>query len=85
MNERKEKKEINESLLQNMTWVNPHGQPTHLTNKSKEGYHKKRTSSSKEEGREEHTTEVPERDYHSLSSDNSLSPCRKRHKNDDNL
>ena len=28
---------------------------------------------------------LPERDYHSLSSDNSLSPCRKRQKNDDNL
>ena len=68
-----------------MAGVKPHGNPTHSTNKSKEGYHKKRTSSSKEEGREEHTAELLERDYHSLSSNNSLSPCRKRQKNDDNL
>ena len=40
MNERKEKKAINEDLLQNMMIGNPHGQPTHLTNKSKEDYHR---------------------------------------------
>ena len=49
MNEKKEKKEINEFLLQNMTGVNPYGQPTHLTNKSKEVYHRKRTNIPKEE------------------------------------
>ena len=50
MNERKEKKAINEVLLQNMTGVNLDGQPTHSTNKSKEEYHRKgRNSSPKEE------------------------------------
>ena len=39
MNERKEHKEFNEALLQNMTGGNPHGKPTHSTNKYKEGYH----------------------------------------------
>ena len=85
MNERKEQKAINEDLIHNMMGVNPHGQPTHSTNKSKEGYHRKRTSSPREEGREEHTLELLERDYHSLSNDNSLSPYRKRQKNADNL
>ena len=45
----------------------------------------KRASSPKEEGKEEHTPEPPERDYHSLSSDNSLSSYRKKQRNDDNL
>ena len=85
LNERKEQKEINESLLWNMTGVNPHGHPTHSTNKSKGNYHRKQTSNPKEEGKEDHTPELPERYYHSLSSDNSHSPCRKRQKNDDNL
>ena len=51
MNERREQKKLNESLLHNLTGVNPHGQPTHSTNKSKENYHyKRRTTSPKEEG-----------------------------------
>ena len=85
MDERKDKKEINESLLQNMTGENPHGQNTHSTNKYTEGYQQKRTNGPREEGREKHTTQILERDYHSISSDNSLSPYRKRQKNDDNL
>ena len=80
MNERKEVKGINEHLLRNMIGVNPHGQPTHSTNNCKEGYHLKRTSNPGEEGREEHTPKVLERDYHSLSNDNSISPCKKRQK-----
>ena len=39
MNERKGQKSIHEALLWNMTEGNPHGQPTHSTNKFKEGYH----------------------------------------------
>ena len=85
MDERKDKKEINESLLQNMTGENPHGQNTHSTNKYTEGYHQKRTNGPREEGREKHTSQIPKRDYHSISSDNSLSPYRKRQKNDDKL
>ena len=78
INERKNKKEINKSLLRNMMGVNSHGQPTHSTNNSKEVYHLKRMRSPREEGREENTPKLIERDYHSLSSYNSLFPCRKR-------
>ena len=85
MNEIKEQKEINEALLWNLTEVNPHGKPINSTNKYREGYHRKRTSKPKEEGREEHTPELPERDCHGLSNDNSISPCRKRQKIHDNL
>ena len=86
MNERKEKKAINEDLLQNIMRVKPHGQPTHSTNKSKEEYHYKRsTNIPKEEEKEEHTLDLPEKKYHSFSSEGSLSRYRKRHKNDDNL
>ena len=42
INERKEKKEINEDLLRNMTGGIPHGQPTHSTNKSKKCFYRKR-------------------------------------------
>ena len=85
MNEIKEKKEINEALLWNMMGGNPHGQPTHSTNISKEGYHRKWANIPKEEEKEEHTPKLPQRHYHSLSSDNSFSPCRKIKKNNDNL
>ena len=64
-----------------MTRGIPHGQPTHSTNKSKKYFYHKRASNPKEE----HTLEPLERDYHSISSDNSLSPCRKTQINDDNL
>ena len=78
MNERKEKKVINEALLWNMSGGNPHGHPTHSTNKSKENYHRNWASIPREEGKEEHTPELPEKDYHGISNDNSLYPCRKR-------
>ena len=45
MNERKEKKTINEALLWNMTGVSPHEQPTHSTNESKKYFYHKRDSS----------------------------------------
>ena len=70
MNERKEQKSINEYLLWNMTGGILHGHPTHSTNKSKKYFYHKQASSPKEE----HTPEPPEIYYHSISSDNSLSP-----------
>ena len=86
MNERKEKKAINEALVRDMMGGNPHWQPTHSTNKSKEEYcPKRRINSPKEEEKEEHTPKFSEKEYHSCSSEGSLSPCIKRHKNDDNL
>ena len=63
----------------------PHGKPTHSTNKFKKHFYHKQASSPKEEGKEEHTPEPLERDYHNFSSDDSLSPCRKKQRNDDNL
>ena len=77
MNERKEHQAINEALLQNMTGGIPHGQPTHSTNKFKKEFYHKWAGSPKEEGKEEHTFEPLERHYHSISSDNSLSPTER--------
>ena len=85
MNERKEQKSISEYSLQNMMGGIPHGKPTHSTSKTKGNNHHKQASNPREGGKEEQTLELPERDYHSLSSDNSLSPYIKRNKNDDNL
>ena len=77
---------MNEALLHNMKGVNPHGQPTHSANISKEEYHHKiRTNSAKEEKKEEHTPDFPKNEHHNSSSEGSLSPCRKRQKNDGNL
>ena len=59
MNERREHKAINEALLQNLTGVNPHGQPTHATKKSKDNYHhKRRTNNPNEDGREKYTPDL---------------------------
>ena len=78
MNEIKEHQSINESLLWNMMGGSPQGKLTHSTNRfKKENYHKQ-ASGPREEGKEEHTLEPPKRDYHSLSSNNYLSPCRKK-------
>ena len=86
MNERREHKAINETLLQNLIGVKSHRHPTHSTNKSKENYHHKiRTSSPKEEGGEEHTLDFIEEEYQISPSDVSLFPCKKRKKNDDIL
>ena len=63
----------------------PHGHPTHSTSKFKKDFYHKCGSSLREEGKEEHTPEPPERDFHSPSSDDSLSPCKKKQRNDDNL
>ena len=85
MNEIKEQQAINEALLRYMMGGILHGQPTHSTDKFKKEFYHKHASSTKEEGKEEHTPEPPERDYRSLSSDNSLSPCRNKLRNDNNL
>ena len=85
MIEIKDKQAINEALLQNMAGGSLQGNPTHSTNKFKKYFYDDRASITKEEGKEEHTPEPPEKYYHSLSSDNSLSPCRKKQGNDDNL
>ena len=68
-----------------MTGGSPQGKPTHFTNKFKKEFYHKWASNPREEGKEEHTHEPPKGDYHSLSSDDSLSPCRKKLTNDDNL
>ena len=85
MNEIKEQQEINEALLENMMGGSSHGKTTHSTNKFKKELYHKRATIPKEEGKEEHAPEPPERDYHSVSSDDSLSPCRKKQRNEDNL
>ena len=85
MNKRKDNKAINEALLQNMIGGILHGQPTHSTNKYKKYFYHKPFSSPKEEGKEKHTPEPPERDHHNNSSDNSHFPCRKKQRNYGNL
>ena len=85
MNEIKEHQAINEALLRNMKGGNPQGKPTHSTNRfKKEPYHKW-ASNPREEGKEKHTPKPPEGDYHSPSNDESLSRCREKPRNDDNL
>ena len=85
INERKENHVINEALMRNMMGGSPQGQPTHSTNKFKKEFYHKRANNPKEEGKQEHTLESQEIYYHNLSSDNSLSPCKKKQRNDGNL
>ena len=77
MNERKEHHAINEALLRNMMGGSPQGKPTHSTNRFKREPYHKWASIPREEGKHEHTLEPPEGYYHSPSSDDSLSPCRR--------
>ena len=85
LNERKEHQAINETLLRNLTGGSLQRKPTHSINRSKREPYHKWDSSPREEEKEEHTPEAIEGDHHSPSSDDSLSPCRKRQRNDDNL
>ena len=78
MNERKEQQSINETLLQNMMEGIPQGKPTHSTNRFKKEFYHNWASIPREEGKEEHTHECLERDCHGPSSDDYLSPCRKK-------
>ena len=76
-----EQQVINEALLWNMIGVIPQGKTTHSTNMSKKQLYHKWDSILREKGKEEHTHEIP----HNPSSDDSLSPCRNKHRNDDNF
>ena len=60
-------------------------QTTHSKNRFKKEFYHKWANSPREEGKEEHTPKNPEGDYHSISSNDSLSPCRKKLRNDDNI
>ena len=85
MNERKEHQAINEALLRNMIGGIPQGKPTHSTNMfKKEPYHKW-ASIPRDEGKEDHTPEPLEGEYHSPSSEESLSQYIKKQRSDENL
>ena len=58
--------------------VCPQGKPTQSTNSSKREPYHKQTSIPREGEKEERTPEAPKRDLHSPSSDDSLSPQRKK-------
>ena len=78
MNGRKEHQAINEALLRNMMGGIPQGKPTQSTNSStREPYHKW-ASNTREGEKEERTPEASKGDHHSPSSDESLSPRRKK-------
>ena len=59
--------------------------PTQSTNISKREPYHKRASGLREEEKEECTPKAPKGDHHSPSSDDSLSPRRKKQRSDDNL
>ena len=84
LNERKEQQAINEALLCNMMGGNPQGKPTQSTNRSKRKLYHERASSPRE-AEKEGTPEATKGDHHNPASDDSLSPWRKRHRNDDSL
>ena len=85
MNERKEQEAINEALLRNMMGGIPQGKPTQSTNSSKREPYHKRANGPREGEKEEQTPEAPKGDHHSPSSDDSLSPRRKKQRSDDRL
>ena len=68
-----------------MTGGSPHGKPTHSANRFKEEPYHKQASSPRKEGKEAHTPGLPEEYYHSPSSIDSLSPCKKKQRSDDNF
>ena len=78
LNERKEHQSINEALLRNMMGVIPQGKPTQSKNKSKRETYHKQASIPREEEKEERAIEALKEDHHSPSSDDSLSPRRKK-------
>ena len=85
MNERNEQQVINKTLLRNMTGGIPQGKPTHSKNRFKKDPYPKWANSPREEGKEGHTHEPPDGEYHSPSTEDSLFPCRKKQISDDNL
>ena len=85
LNERKKQQAINEALLRNMTGGILQGKPTHSINRFNKEFYHKWASIPWEEGKEEHTSEPLEGDYHTISSDDSFSPSRNKLRNDGNL
>ena len=61
------------------------GNPTQSTNISKREPYHKWASSPREEEKEERTPEAPKGDHDNPSSDDSLSPRRKKPRSDDSL
>ena len=68
-----------------MTRGSPQGKPTQYTKKSKREPYHKWSSSQREDEKEERTPEALEGDHHSPSSDESLVPCRKKQRSNDNI
>ena len=63
----------------------PQGKPTHsMIRFKKEPYHKW-AKIPREEEKEEHMPEPIEGEYHSPSSEDSLSPCKNKQRSDDNI
>ena len=68
-----------------MTRGIPYGKPTQSTNRSKREPYHKRANNPREEEKEERTPKAPKGDHHSPSSDDSLSPRKKKQRSDDSL
>ena len=85
LNERKEQQAINEALLRNMMRGSPQGRPNQSTNSSKREPYHKQASIPIEGQKEEHTLEASKGYHHSPSSNDSLSPRRKKQRSNDSL
>ena len=85
LNERNEQQAINKALLRNMMGGSPQGKPTQSTNSSKREPYHKRASITEEGQKEERMPKAPKGDNHSPSSDDSLSPRRKKQRINDSL
>ena len=68
-----------------MTGGIPRGKSTHSTNRYEMEPYRKQATSPREEEKEERTLEALEGDHHNPFGDESLSPCRKKQRSDDNL
>ena len=68
-----------------MTGGIPQGKPTHSTKKYKREPYHKQASNPGEEKKEERTLEASKGYHHSPSSEDSLSPCRKKQRSNDSL
>ena len=61
------------------------GKTHSFTNMFKKEFYHKWASNLREKEKEQHTPGPPKGDYHSPSSDDSLSPCRNKQRNEENL
>ena len=68
-----------------MTGGIPQGKPTQSTNSSKREPYHKRANNPREGENQVQTPEAPKGDHHSPSSDDSLSPRRKKQRSNDSL